>query len=92
MPYIKQADRETFLGLIESIKLRLNHTKITEGELNYLITILSNEFLNNQGGESYANYNKLIGVLECCKLEIYRKQVAIYEENKENINGPVWQQ
>jgi hypothetical protein len=31
----------------------------------------------------------MVGALECCKLELYRKRIAPYEELKERENGPI---
>ena len=38
---------------------------------------------------SYANINEAIGVVECVKLEYYRKVAETYEDKKELINGPI---
>ena len=32
----------------------------------------------------------MVGVLECCKLELYRKLAAPYEDTKEMESGPVY--
>ena len=40
-------------------------------------------------GLNYANANKLMGVLECSKLELYRRLIAPYEDTKVNENGDV---
>jgi hypothetical protein len=39
---------------------------------------------------SYADYNSIIGVLECAKLEIYRRTAAPYEDEKIEQNGDVF--
>jgi hypothetical protein len=57
------------------------------GELNYLITKLCLDYL---GTESYSKYNEVIGVLECAKLEMYRRAVAPYEDKKIAENGDVY--
>jgi len=36
---------------------------------------------------NYKNINAAIGVLECCKQELYRKTAAPYEDIKINNNG-----
>ena len=59
------------------------------GDINYLVTQLCQTFLELKG-ESYATYNELIGALECCKLELYRRKIAIYEDKKIKSNGDVW--
>jgi hypothetical protein len=59
------------------------------GELNYIITQLCRQFLA-RGKASYADHNEVIGVLECAKLEMYRRAVAIYEDGAIQRNGDVY--
>ena len=61
----------------------------TAGELNYTITVVLNDYLQLKG-ESYQTYNDIIGALEGAKLEIYRRLIVPYEENKKNQNGDVY--
>ena len=58
------------------------------GELNYFIT--SNILLYLGEYPNYEAYNKIIGVLEAVKLELYRKVISKYEDLKEEENGTVW--
>lgn len=58
------------------------------GVLNYSITYLIVQYL--KGRENYASYNEVIGVLECAKLELYRRMVAPYEDKKIEENGDVY--
>jgi len=57
------------------------------GELNYAITILC---LKYAGQFNYAKINEVIGVLECAKLEFYRRLAAPYEDTKIKENGDVY--
>lgn len=85
MPYIKKEDRERLNGLaqvIETAEIR------TPGELNYLLTLMTHRYLN-QKPESYQMYNDAIGALEGAKLELYRRHVAQYENEKIKENGDV---
>lgn len=59
------------------------------GELNFAITTLIDEFLSG-AGLSYNTLNAAIGVLECAKLELYRRLAAPYEEIKKTQNGDVY--
>ena len=59
------------------------------GELNYQFTLIAKQYVCNKG-ESYQTYNDIIGALECCKQELYRKKIGIYENQKEVENGTVW--
>ncbi len=88
MPYIKKSDRLRIEFCSEDINAitRLIKTIETEGDLNYVITRLCQEFLDKKG-EKYSVYNTIIGALECAKLELYRRKIAIYEEKKIVENG-----
>jgi hypothetical protein len=79
MPYVtKQSRKELDAGAVPN--------KV--GELNYCITKLVNRFLGI--GPGYSDYNDVIGVLECAKLEMYRRAVAPYEDKKIEENGDVY--
>jgi hypothetical protein len=62
----------------------------TPGELNYLITRLVDEYLVRKGGLRYSHLNEAIGVLECAKLELYRRVVGPYEDEKIAQAGDVY--
>ena len=89
MPYIKPQDREQYANVIDELyhTLILNNpdNSFNEGEFNYVVSKVVNKLLNHK--KSYATANKIIGVLECIKLEIYRRAIAEYEEEKIKING-----
>ncbi len=78
MPYINSQDREKFE---EDLK-NLSQNIISIGEMNYCISLLISNFIddvhNVEGKVSYHHYNELIGVLEFAKLELYRRLVAPY--------------
>jgi len=57
------------------------------GNLNYVITAVLKRLIAKN--KKYKRMNDLIGALECCKLELYRKVCAEYEDLKETENGPV---
>lgn len=61
--------------------------RLTAGELNYLITKIIDRQLDNA---NYARYNEIIGALECCKMELYRRILAQYEDKKKKENGDVY--
>jgi hypothetical protein len=60
------------------------------GELNYAITRLIDSYLVEKGELRYANLNEVIGVLECAKLELYRRIAAPYEDKKKESQGDVY--
>ncbi len=81
MPYIAPEDRERLEG---------GGLPETAGELNYAITRLVDEYLMRKGGVRYAHLNEVVGVLECAKLELYRRLAAPYEDRKIEESGDVY--
>lgn len=83
MPYIQDKNHireELVLGSL---------SPLTAGELNFKITTVVNQYLVDKG-KNYQNLNEVIGVLECAKLELYRRIVAPYETQKVIENGDVY--
>jgi hypothetical protein len=84
MPYIKQEDRNA-LG---------NRDPKNAGELNYLLTQIVLEYLignkETNYNANYQRYNDAMGALEGCKLELYRRAIAPYEDKKIQENGDVY--
>lgn len=91
MPYIIQEKRHALNPHIEALYHELvgleadDDNNNFEGNMNYTITRL----LRMVYGDSYTEINSAIGMLECCKLEHYRKQAAPYENQKLFENGDV---
>lgn len=81
MPYISKQDRE-YLKDPRAFPQ-------SAGELNYSITMLLKEYLRWHS-VCYRTFNEIIGVLECAKLEMYRRMVAPYEDEKRQENGDVY--
>ncbi len=86
MPYIKPEDREFFDDKL-TFKVKAIHSA---GELNYCVTKLVDHYISFHGGVSYKNINEVIGVLECAKLELYRRIAAPYEDVKIQENGDAY--
>lgn len=88
MPYIKTGFREDILKQLPNagyfgIK--------TEGELNFAITTLIDRWIAYQPlGLNYSSINSAVGVLECAKLELYRRLAAPYEDAKLKQYGEVY--
>jgi len=78
MPYIKKEDR---------IALDMRDPE-NAGELNYLFTVIALRYLKNHGYR-YQRMNDIMGALEGCKLEIYRRHFGPYEDTKIAENGDV---
>jgi predicted DNA-binding protein with PD1-like motif len=66
----------------------LAHDAENAGDLNFILTSIIHTYLKKKGIK-YANINEVIGMLECCKLELYRKIAAPYEDIKIQENGDV---
>jgi hypothetical protein len=77
----------------------------TAGELNFQLTKLCDDYVTRKGltyetrtgltyetrtGLTYETLNAVIGVLECAKLEFYRRVAAPYEDTKIQQNGEVY--
>ena len=86
MPYIDPEDRAELDPFIDSLIDQIDYTKM--GEINYIITRLCDAMLEDV---RYSKINSLIGVLECAKLELYRRVAAPYEDDKIESNGDVYQ-
>jgi len=84
MPYIKREQRYIFRESPKDLGYRCDNA----GELNYVFTVIVQNYLRNKG-LNYQNINDCIGALEGCKLELYRRIAAPYEDTKINENGDV---
>jgi hypothetical protein len=92
MPYIKQERRDNFDSWINNLAAAILFTNELSGpgmagDLNYTITRLIK--LVYDGKECYQTYNEIVGVLECCKMEMYRRAISKYEDLKIKENGDV---
>jgi len=81
MPYVDRPTRE---------RLDAGEPPRTPGELNYAISKLADAYLAEKGGVRYAHLNEVVGVLECAKLELYRRLAAPYEDAKIAEAGDVY--
>jgi len=97
MPYISRELRERLDGAIETLLARMGEeglggsaglTAGGPGVVNYVITrIVAGACL--RGGTNYAKINEAVGVLECAKLEFYRRLAGPYEDKKIDASGDV---
>ena len=87
MPYIKSDVRGDIAPELRAMVSSLDITN--PGELNYVISSLLASNLRSVGAH-YENINMLIGVLECAKMELYRRIAAPYEDEKIEENGDVY--
>ena len=92
MPYIPDEKRDGFENALTSLVARMIacDEKDRAGMMNYCISTLMSKTLKAHG-TNYALLNELIGVLECAKLELYRRVASPYEDLKIQSNGDVFQ-
>jgi hypothetical protein len=86
MPYIEKKDRKKFQEALDLIP-----SALTAGELNYVLTCICQQYVDSQKF-CYQTLNDVVGALEGCKIEFYRRIVAPYEGVKIADNGDVYVQ
>lgn len=94
MPYIKQYKREVLDLAIDEVVNALRELESDDpansfaGNLNYLISSI---LYKSYGGQPrYDDINEIVGMLECCKMEFYRRIAAPVENKKIVENGDVY--
>lgn len=95
MPYIKQELRDDLDNAIARLEYEINKLSLTkegqdsvDGMLNYCITNLLDVY-ELKFKPRYKNINSAIGVLECVKLELYRRLAGPYEDKAISKNGDI---
>ncbi len=95
MPYIDQDARTHIENCVVPLGAELNGP----GELNFAVTSLVLSYLGLMPADSdwertgkprYRNFNEVVGAIECVKLELYRRAIAPYENEKRDQNGEVY--
>jgi ribosomal protein S3AE len=87
LPYIKSEKRKKYEKIIQELAsiLKSLPPEEVDGDLNYVVTKLLKEVYPLR----YYHINKAVGVLECIKLEFYRRVAAPYEDLKIKESGDV---
>jgi len=87
MPYIKSENRKKYEKVLRELVdiLKALPPEEVDGELNFVVT----KILKTVYPLRYYHVNKAIGVLECIKLEFYRRIAAPYEDTKIRESGDV---
>lgn len=94
MPYIIPDKRALLDGPIAEVLNALRELECddpgnsTAGNLNYVFTRVLDSVYNTP---RYNDINESIGVLECCKLELYRRIAVPYEIQKCHDNGDAYE-
>ena len=83
MPYVGQDIRQFF-------ERHRGAPAISSGELAYKLAMEIKRYLDSQQKPDYALYASVIGVLETLKMEINRRLIAPYEQEKIKKNGDVF--
>lgn len=95
MPYIDQTQRDLLNPIIDElvdmiVSMKLDDETINvEGCLNYSVTKILHRVYGNSQSTRYSELNNAVGLLECIKLEYYRKVAAPYENQREFENGEI---
>jgi len=84
MPYIKESQRSELRKQLTGIVNR--HT--TSGDLNFILTTIIGEYIIKTGLH-YNEINDVMGALQGCLLEFYRRVAIPYEDSKIAENGDV---
>jgi len=90
MPYIAEEKRMMLEHALATLAagIIVEDPKEQAGVLNYCISSIINEVLKTR--KNYHAINEMIGVLECAKLELYRRVASPYEDEKIESNGDVF--
>lgn len=85
-PYISPPRREAYALLRQAMK----STRVDNiGELTYLFDFLADLYMSTHNFD-YLHLCQVVGAFECAKQEFMRKQLADYEDSKEQANGTIW--
>jgi hypothetical protein len=87
LPYITLENRAKYEKVLDELIAILKSLPVEEvdGELNYVVTKILKQIYPLR----YFHINKALGVLECVKLEFYRRVAAPYEDKKMKESGDV---
>lgn len=92
MPYIKEEHRKTLEPIIDNLLREIANIQLDDNTANveciinyFMLKLLSNVYSVKTQGEIY----DVIGLLECCKLEFYRKTAASINDQEEYDQGEI---
>jgi len=88
MPYVKQEQRERLNWIVDNLASELGVYGVT-GNLNYVLYKLFKKLKKLGYINNYETFSRFIAELECNKLELYRRELAPYEDEKIEENGDV---
>ncbi len=85
MPYIKKENRVKLEEPARNIAVNI----ACAGDLNFVFTEIIDEYIKRRGCK-YTTLNEVVGAIECCKIELYRRIAGPYEDKKIIENGDVF--
>lgn len=90
MPYIKPRERLKFDDDSNG-ELAQQAANLIDGpgDFNYFVSRVLHFYIQRVG-LCYATINACIGIVECIKLELYRRLAGPYEDKKISENGDVY--
>jgi hypothetical protein len=88
MPYIDPQERRKYRKQIDALIKQWEKSLYKDGDLNFIISCLLGAAFD--ANPRYTTINSLVGVLECAKMEFYRRKAASYEDQKIAENGDIW--
>jgi hypothetical protein len=88
MPYINKDLRDKVDTKLMDLAKAIRECGIDNraGVLNYSISVLLGQLYSKK----YSEINEAVGMLDCSKLEFYRRFAAPYEDTKIKENGDVY--
>jgi hypothetical protein len=87
VPYIAPEERPALDDAVAALVEAIGHESY-EGRLNYALTKVCLGVLPEL---RYRELNAVVGVLECAKLELYRRLAVPYEDAQAERNGDVYE-
>jgi len=89
MPYIPKNQRQDYDAAITNLLSTFDDADVLEapGILNYIVSKIAHKLFDAR--PSYRMANTLIGILECIKLELYRRPISQYEDVKLEEHGDI---
>jgi len=90
MPYIIADQRNQLSDDIYRLVTSMNSLgdDARKGVFNYVVTKLALGVIGTE--TKYSKINDVVGAMECCKLELYRRLEANYEDGAVKRNGDVY--
>ena len=88
MPYIDQNRRDFFKEEINALIVKLQSSgSVSAGDINYIFSEILAGALAIDDNPKYDKINTAVGVLDCVKLELYRRVAGPYEDYKISKSG-----